>query len=165
MKKEYTRRELEHCIEFVLDNILNFEYPPSTLIGMWERTKKSSDDPTIWIDEWIALWPPKIKNSGGVRLRAERSTILPRMITFIKDTNFSKDLIFTATENYLSRTSKDGFAYTRASMYFINKRGEGSLLAQECEALQDTTGHEHYTGRRVTTPSAIEDEESYQGFI
>lgn len=139
MKKEYTRRQLEHFCEFILHQIEHgkiFDFRPGNIILEWEKSFKKSDNPAIWIDYWLELWPENIRNNGGKTLKSDRNQTLTRMLKFIKNTKFSKEIIFKATENYLKAKARDGYQYSRAAIYFIEKRGEESELLNECKKIQ-----------------------------
>ena len=90
------------------------------------------DEVSDWIDDWVNLFPEGIK-SGGKILRSDRKSCLIKMVNFIKIYKFDKELIISATKSYLSEREKDNYLFTRAAIYFINKKGEGSDLAAWCE--------------------------------
>jgi hypothetical protein len=97
-----------------------------------ETQTKVEKDVQSWIDQWVVLFPPDI-TSGGVPLQSEASDCFDKMVKFIKRTKYTKEDIFKATEAYLEERGMKNFAYTKAAHYFIDKRGEGSLLAAWCK--------------------------------
>ena len=86
-----------------------------------------------WIDDWVNLFPEGVK-SGGKLIRSDPKSCAIKMAQFLKDyKHFKKETIFKATRSYLEDREKEDYAYTRAAIYFIHKKGEGSDLAAACE--------------------------------
>jgi hypothetical protein len=89
-----------------------------------------------WIDEWVEIFPKGIK-SGGKPIRSNAKDCLPKMVSFIKQYKYDRDLIFYATREYIKQQSFKNYDFTRCAMYFIAKQGEGSDLATWCEQCKD----------------------------
>ena len=99
---------------------------------------KKANEVDEWIDEWVELFPSGVK-TGGKLLRSDRKSSLMKMKKFVRDYPYSKDLIFKATKSYLLDRERAGWQYTRASVYFIDKKGEGSDLAAWCDKIKEKT--------------------------
>lgn len=104
-----------------------------TMEKVGSNTKEEVGD---WIQSWVELFPKGVK-SGGKLLRSDKKSVLKKMEKFVKDYKFSKELIMRATESYLNEREKDGWMYTKCATYFIDKLGQGSELAAQCENLKD----------------------------
>lgn len=104
--------------------------------------KKTDLDCESWIEEWRNLFPPKVK-SGGYLVRGDKNGVLKKMKNFIKNNpEFTKDIIFKATENYIKSKKKDGYNYMKLAHYFIEKDNV-SELASLCEQLINSTNEEN----------------------
>lgn len=94
-------------------------------------------DVVNWIEEWFNLWPKGIK-SGGYYIRTDIGSCLRKMTDFVKDNpQYNKNIILSATKNYLSDRSKQRYLYTKLAPYFIKKDGV-SLLDGFCQAIMDS---------------------------
>lgn len=102
-----------------------------------EPNKKSVPVISDWIENWLELFPEK--NSTGV-LRSAVADVIPRMSSFIRKYKHNKEVIIAATKAYLSEESAKNYKYTKRAMYFINKLGEGSLLAAWCSNIEENKG-------------------------
>lgn len=87
-------------------------------------------EPKNWIEEWILLFPEKNQNGA---LRSDLVDVEPRIKTFMKKYKYPIDIIIPATKAYIRKESESSFKYIKRAMYFIDKRGEGSLLATWCK--------------------------------
>ena len=87
-----------------------------------------------WLTEWLELFPEK--NQNGV-LRSNEADCINKMHAFIKKYKYSKEIIMAATKSYIIDESTKGYKYTKRAMYFIDKRGEGSLLAAWCKNVEE----------------------------
>lgn len=93
-----------------------------------------------WIDEWIELFPRGVK-SGGRLLRSDKQSCLRKMKVFLREYNYSKDVIMAATAAYLNSKRNENYAYTRCAVYFIyrveaSSSGRFSDLASWCDQVQ-----------------------------
>jgi len=91
-------------------------------------------DKIDWVGEWLELFPEK--NQNGI-LRSNEADCVGRMKIFIKKYKYSKEIIIAATKSYIIEESTKGYKYTKRAMYFIDKRGEGSLLAAWCKNVEE----------------------------
>lgn len=89
-----------------------------------------------WIQSWREIFPEGV-NSGGFRYRGDKAEVIKKMIKFVNTHNYSLEQIFQATRDYVERFSLKGYAYMQLAHYFIEKRGVGSTLSSECEALSE----------------------------
>lgn len=97
------------------------------------------EDVKDWIDHWVNLFPIGVK-SGGKLVRSDRRMCFKKMSLFVTLYDYDLDTIFKATESYLEDRAEDDFAYTKCAVYFIDKKDEGSSLAEWCEkVLHDQT--------------------------
>ena len=89
MKNEFTRIQVESFGNFILDKahsgMLNHN-KAEDLLKEWELKHKSTDDISVWVDDWLDLWP-NIKNAGGKKLRSDREVCTNRLREFITKTN------------------------------------------------------------------------------
>lgn len=86
-----------------------------------------------WIKDWLLLWPTGIFN--GYRVSGNSAEVTNRMSKFIKEhPEYDKDIIFKATENYLSEKKKNNYQFIKKNSKFI-KDADGSALEAECEAV------------------------------
>lgn len=99
---------------------------------------KAVDD---WIDEWLKIWPAKVK-SMGKPIRSAKTAVLPKMKNFVQDYKYDKELIMAATKHYLYDRYNSGWQFTRLASNFIY-RTEGKVkesdLASFCVAVLDKT--------------------------
>lgn len=101
-----------------------------------------TDDVEAWIDEWLDIFPAKVR-SGGKLVKSDRIGCIRKMRVFMREWKFDKDTILKATKRYVSNKEQEGWSYMRCAVYFIY-RVEGSNkesdLAAECEQiLQEST--------------------------
>lgn len=93
---------------------------------------------------WNNLYPPNLE-FNGLKLRSPLNEVVKRMLKFCKDhPTYTKELIFAATQTYISEKAKQNYEYMKRSMYFISKLGEQSLLEAYCEKL-----NERYTASKL----------------
>lgn len=89
-----------------------------------------------WIESWREIFPKGI-NSGGYRYKGDKTEVFKKMIKFVNTQDYTTEQIFQATTDYVERFSLKGYAYMQLAHYFIDKKGVGSTLAAECEALNE----------------------------
>lgn len=109
----------------------------------------TEDSIELWIEDWRNLWRNNkgvfIKEPSGRSLGISKKDAILKLTAFIENyhdlftDHKPKDLILTATKNYLSEYKKVGYAFCKRADYFISKR-EGktsdsnfSSLATECD--------------------------------
>jgi hypothetical protein len=86
------------------------------------------------IEEWVNLWPKHVINNS-YRVSGSVPDCKTRMNTFSKRfPMFTWDIIMEATKRYLKRQEALGWKMTKKNYKFIYDR-DGSMLAEECEAL------------------------------
>lgn len=91
------------------------------------------ENPTKWIDEWCEIYPGDVRFNGNI-LRSKPKDCINKMKDFCKKhPEYTKDIIFKATHDYIKEQEAKGFEYTRQAHYFIDKRGVPSLLEAKCE--------------------------------
>lgn len=97
-----------------------------------------------WIETWLLLYPPDIKY-GRESLRSKPQDCVSKMQKFVKTyPQYTKDVIFAATNMYLQERARENWAYTKYARYFIDKQGAPSLLAKYCEdVIQGNTPKAH----------------------
>jgi hypothetical protein len=87
----------------------------------------------MWIDKWLELWPTLL-TPQNYRISGNRTEVINRMNKFLKEHDYSEEIIFEATKNYLTRKKNENYNFTKRNTKFI-KDNDGSTLEQECEAL------------------------------
>jgi hypothetical protein len=93
---------------------------------------------------------PKGVTTGGSPVRtAIGIATVKKMKKFINEYGYSKDIIIKATKSYVADRKKNNYGYMKKFTNFIDKQGEGSLLATFCETIEN--GEE-----RSTTNTRIE---------
>jgi len=98
-------------------------------------TKKNAalaEEVKDWIDEWNNLFPSKTYNASGKSIRVSFKGLNVKMTNFIRNYGYSKEIIFDATIAYLKYWKARHYTYCRTSSYFIDKKDEGSDLADWC---------------------------------
>lgn len=85
-----------------------------------EQITKEVDpnDPEVWIDEWMDIFPRGIK-SGGRLIRGDSKGCVRKMRVFMREYPYTKDTIIQATRAYIESKRQENFAYTRCAIYFI----------------------------------------------
>lgn len=164
-KMNYKYEDLVSLVKFALNDDLPVFNTTDEIVDEWIATTKqvkSSKSDKIekevsnWIDAWVNLFPVGVKNQAGKLLRMDKKSCLNKMIQFVKDyPEYSRELIFEATESYLDIRAEDDYKYARAAIYFIGKRNEGSDLASTCDAilLEDDTNKvdDYKTQKRINS--------------
>lgn len=108
--------------------------------------KTQSVDLLKWIDEWFDLFPKGVK-SGGYYVRSDLNGCKRKMKKFISThSEYTKDIIMKATQNYIIRCEHNGYQYMKLAPYFIEKDGV-SMLSGECEAI--ITNIDEYTNDNI----------------
>lgn len=86
-----------------------------------------------WIESWVLIYPEEAEFNGR-QLRSKAKDCLSKMQKFVKDNpQYTKSIIFAATQMYVKEQASRNFEYTKQSNYFINKLGQPSLLEQYCD--------------------------------
>jgi hypothetical protein len=87
-----------------------------------------------WFDDWWDLFPAGKRNKSGKYIKSGKSASKSRLKSFCNShKDYSKELIFKATENYIDTNAVSGFMYMHIVPYFILKDGI-STLESFCEA-------------------------------
>lgn len=86
-----------------------------------------------WIDKWLDLWPTSL-TPQKYRISGNRAEVINRMNKFIKEHDYSEEIIFQATKNYLNIRKLENYNFTKKNTKFI-KDIDGSVLEQECLAI------------------------------
>lgn len=95
-----------------------------------------SDDISTWIEEWREVFP-NIRASHG-NVRGDRQGCLKKMKVFCKKyPEYTKEIIFKGTQNYVQAKKRDGYQFMKLAHYFIEKDGI-SDLASYCEQVDNT---------------------------
>lgn len=146
MTKEQIQNEVysiwRNCQEGgdVTANIAQWVY--DTFVGKKDRANVSD-----WIAEWSNLWPRGIK-SGTRAIRPHPKDVLSKMQLFVKTYGYDKDTVFKATIAYLNDRMDNDFEFTKRAIYFIDKQGEGSLLAEWCDNIMNSDYESPYVERQ-----------------
>lgn len=107
-------------------------------VGELKQEVLSEDDPEVWIEEWIKIFPEGLKNAGGL-VRGDKTGCLKKMKVFLREYPFKKDTIFKATKMYIESKRLEGFSFIRRAIYFIyridghSRNEKVSDLAAWCE--------------------------------
>lgn len=136
--EETIYRITELGVEFTLQLLDESErelIPPKELEE--KIVKVEVEDVNSWIGDWISIFPKG--NVHGRYLRNTETECADRMRWFMKNYEYGKDVIMSATRAYIKfqANSQSGHAYTRSSSYFIfkgrSKNDRTSDLANWCE--------------------------------
>lgn len=123
----------------------------------FEATISGADEVKDWIEDWVDIFPRGVKNKAGKLLRHPAKSVLKKMEGFMKEYDYDVQTIIEATKAYIKNGEDNDFRYTRAAIYFISKKGEGSDLASWCERVKSG---------QTLLDELEEDEEYYEdGFI
>lgn len=146
IEKTKTEEEANHYMltnrgVSLIDYILS-EYETKKILKKEEKQiEKNETDVESWIKDWIKIFPEGKHNNRY--LRSNSKECCEKMKSFINNYNFEKDVIFEATQAYISNQeqSPDGHTYTRNSSNFISKsvtrakEDKVSDLATWCEII------------------------------
>lgn len=104
-----------------------------------------------WIDDWYNLFPSKVR-SGGYPVKTDKKGCLKKMIKFCDNNpEYSKEIIFKATEFYINSAREKEYQYMKLAPYFIEKDGV-SMLAGECDNIIDRIkNNEKTTINKIST--------------
>lgn len=109
-----------------------------TIIQADEPVVVSSDNVEDWIGEWINLFPSGVV-TGGKLVKSDKKSCLIKMRKFLKDyPEYDRDTIFKATSEYLQQFENNAELKMKCAVYFIEKRGEGSALAEWCSRIKES---------------------------
>jgi hypothetical protein len=134
MKQETIKKRLE---EIIFNENIDNPYININVAAQWiyDNFTPKIKPQVEWIEEWTELFP-KDKKSNGHLIYNKPKDCVSKMQTFVKDNpNYTKELIFAATEAYLHEREEEDWAYTRTASNFIHHRVNGGLLATWCEKL------------------------------
>ena len=91
------------------------------------------DNTGNWITEWVTIYPEDAMFNDR-KLRSQPEDCVKKMQKFCKDNpQYTKDIIFAATKQYIEEKERKNFEYTKQATYFISKQGEPSLLKEYCQ--------------------------------
>jgi hypothetical protein len=91
------------------------------------------EDVNKWIEEWCWLYPEDAEFNGN-KLRAKGKDVVNKMQKFCKEhPNYTKHIIFAATNLYIKEQRERDWQYTKMATYFISKLGQPSILEAYCE--------------------------------
>lgn len=89
-----------------------------------------------WIEDWHKLFPQRKDTQTSGYLRGTAKECVNKMKKLCKDSKlYTKDVIFAATQMYLAEKKLVNYTYLSRPIYFINKLGRGSILAEYCERI------------------------------
>lgn len=90
------------------------------------------EDPSVWIDEFLDLFPKGVQ-TAGYYVRGDRRSCVANLRKFVKKyPEYNKDIILKATENYIERCRRKEWAYMQIAQNFVMKN-TNSTLAAECQ--------------------------------
>lgn len=97
------------------------------------------DNPKTWIKEWLELFPEEAE-FNGYKIRSKEKDCVNKMIKFVKiNPNYTKDIIFAATKQYVEDKRIDNWNFMKQATYFISKVGQPSLLEIYCDKVLSGT--------------------------
>ncbi len=134
--KMYSKDSTHVYVRISTDDLIKREWLLEDLTLSPKSCSLFSDDVSTWIEEWREVFP-NIKASHG-NVRGDRQGCLKKMKAFCKKyPEYTKDIIFKGTQNYIIAKKKDGYQYMKLAHYFIDKDGI-SDLASYCEQVDNT---------------------------
>jgi hypothetical protein len=87
-----------------------------------------------WIEDWHKLFPKRTETSTSGYLLGTPENCVNKMQKLCKEhATYTKDVIFAATQMYLTEKKAVNYTYLCRPNYFINKLERGSMLAEYCE--------------------------------
>lgn len=93
------------------------------------------NDINKWIKSWVEIYPEDAMFNNR-KLRSDAEYCIKKMQKFCKDNpQYTKEIIFAATKQYMTEQQYKDFAYTKQAVYFISKQGEPSLLKEYCQRI------------------------------
>lgn len=89
----------------------------------------------VFIQSWCDLYPADVMFRGN-RIKSKAKDCVKKMQLFCKaNPNYTKEIIFAATKQYLEERKAEKYAFTKRATYFISKQGEPSLLEEYCDRI------------------------------
>jgi hypothetical protein len=85
-----------------------------------------------WIDEWYDLFPAGVKTGGRHYVKSSKNSCETKLLKFIREYKYEKDVIIQATKNYLDNAAKNNYEYMSTAPHFIYKF-DNSILSGYCE--------------------------------
>jgi hypothetical protein len=134
-------KEGVELVEFIKGSFENSKQDVTSekiaVVGVEGLKDAISDDVESWIDEWIDIFPRGVK-SGGRLIRSDKPSCIRKMKVFLREYEYTKEIILQATRNYIESKRNDNFAYTRCAVYFIfrvdtSRADKVSDLASWCD--------------------------------
>ncbi len=121
----------DDLIQLLIDNnyirIIDDEIVVSEKLKNELNLKSIESEVEDWIEEWRELFP-KGRNKSGYPYRGDKQGCINKMKKFVRKYNYSKDIIFRATENYVAKLYS-GILIKQAH-FFIEKNGISDLAAE-----------------------------------
>jgi hypothetical protein len=93
------------------------------------------------------LFPKGVKTGGSPVRSAIGVSTIRKFKNFLKEYGYSKDIIIKATQAYVLDRKKNNYGYMKKFTNFIDKQGEGSLLATFCETIENGEEKQNTTTR------------------
>jgi len=90
-----------------------------------------------FVKSWIQLFPKGIKTGGYPVKSSFNDALVNKMLNFLESYDYTEEEIIYATKKYISEKEKEGYQAMKLAKYFIEKQGEGSMLADYCQYVQD----------------------------
>ena len=123
------------------ENIYEISFDKCSIIGIFTDLK---EEPKELTDEeffvaFLGKFPAGI-TSGGIYVKSSKRDVQTKLKKFEKEySEYDRDTILKAAENYVHRYSLSNYKYMKVAHYFILKNNE-SVLASECEAILNGDG-------------------------
>ena len=94
------------------------------------------------IEKYLLIFP-KIKLPSGKPARTDKRNVEIAFKWFFENHDYSWEIIFEATQNYVAEFQKKNYMYMQTSQYFIRKQQSdktwGSELANWCDTVNNGT--------------------------
>jgi hypothetical protein len=141
---DWDNYELTDYADTIYDdcNVNLFDGDIESLVDGFKQTTApkgvTEDEFAKLVLDFQAKFPTGIRNKGGESISSHPTDIAKKMKTFITKYKYNATTILAATDAYLGRMKRDGYAWCNAAHYFILKNGI-SKLAAECESLGQKT--------------------------
>jgi hypothetical protein len=86
---------------------------------------------------YLELFPKKVV-VGGYPVRSSfNEELVKKMNKFVKSYGYTEEEIITATKHYVEEKKKTNYEFMKLAKYFIEKQGQGSMLADYCQYIRD----------------------------
>lgn len=101
------------------------------------------DDFDDFVDKFVNLFPKGAKNLSGQYIKCNKTDVENRLKKIIKKHKLDKDKVLIVTKAYVDEWADKNYAYAKASIYFIEKNGQSTLVDNYNNYTEELKGEIH----------------------